>query len=104
MTSGHKAVYQQQCSVNFRTNTNIPSVFSDEKLKHPVRVGKPVDEELTSSFLKVAQFLEDNDNEHITLTDLRNKMLDFLQEAGIEKEPYTEKHLRKQKRISEIPS
>ena len=39
-------------------------------------------EEQTAAFLKVVQFLKDNDDEQITLTDLRHKMRQFLQEAG----------------------
>ena len=48
----------------------------------------------TAAFLKVEQFLEDNDDEQITVTDLRHKLCQFLQEAGHDREPYAEKHLK----------
>lgn len=89
------AVYHKQCSVNFRTKKGIPHIFTSDKSHRLTKKGRPADEEQTSAFLKVAQFLEGNDDEQITLTDLRHKMQQVLQEGGSEKEPYGEQHLRR---------
>ena len=91
------AVYHQQCSVHFRTSLNIPikrlsSTLRTSKSKQPTKKGRPVDEQTTAFLSTVAQFLENNDDEQITLTDLCHKVHEILQEAGLEKEPYTEKH------------
>ena len=91
------AVYHQQCSVHFRTSLNIPikrlsSTLRTSKSKQPTKKGRPVDEQTMACLSTVAQFLENNDNEQITLTDLCHKVHQFLPEAGLEKEPYTEKH------------
>ena len=80
------AVYHQQCSVNFRTNKNIPAA----QQKHPecsskTKLGRPIEDERTEAFLDVASFLEENDYEQITITDLvdvmKTKLLDSDYEA-----------------------
>ena len=79
------AVYHQACSVNFRTGKKIPrqhcSDDSTEGSKRP-RKGRPVDSAKAMAFLKVAQFLEQNDEEQITISDLVNKMEDYLEGSG----------------------
>ena len=42
----------------------------------------------------MARYLQDNDDEQITLTDPRQKMRQCLLESGHNVEPFTEKHLR----------
>lgn len=65
--SAADAMYHQTCSVNFRTGKQIPKMFiSDEPAIKKKRVGRPRDEEKTDAFLRVAKFLQDNDDEQIT--------------------------------------
>jgi hypothetical protein len=71
------ARYHQQCSVNFRTDRDIPvkrklTITSEEV---PAKTkGKPADEERWEAFLQVATYIQENDDEQITLSDLRQKM------------------------------
>ena len=84
------AVYHQQCSVNFRTHKNIPTKRMPGTGQSAPRKGHPVSEAQTAAFLKVARYLQDNDDEQITLTDLRQKMRQCLLESGHNVEPFTE--------------
>ena len=88
------ATYHQQYRVNFRTHKNIPSKRMTGTGQPAPRKGRPVSEAQTAAFLKVARYLQDNDDEQITLTDLRQKMRQCLLESGHNVEPFTEKHLR----------
>ena len=76
----------QACSVNFRTGKQIPRQHcsddsTDNGSKRP-RKRRPVDSAKAKAFLKVAQFLEKNDLEQITISDLANKMEDYLEGSG----------------------
>ncbi|MCG8047095.1 MAG: hypothetical protein N0E48_15925, partial [Candidatus Thiodiazotropha endolucinida] len=70
------AVYHQTCNVNFRTGKQIPKSFFRGTNSKQQR-GRPVDDELKMAFLDVVTYLEENDNEQITITDLVNKMHDI---------------------------
>ena len=91
------AIYHQQCSVNFQTKKQIPQSF-DEGHCAPKRKGKPQDLAQSDAFLKVAKFLEDNDDEQITVGNLTDKMKEYLEadnESGDWHEPYTVKHMKR---------
>ena len=76
------AIYHQTCSVNFRTGRQIPAMFlRDEPPTKKKRVGRPQDVDQTEAFLKVAQFLQENDDEQITVNDLIEVMNGFLEES-----------------------
>ena len=69
------AMYHQTCSVNFCTGKQIPKVFVTEEPAHKKkRLGRPQDEEKMDAFLRVAKFLQDNDDEQITVNDLIDLM------------------------------
>ena len=77
------AVYHRVCSVNFRTNKQIPAVH--ENISKKVKLGRPLEKERLDAFLEVANFLEENDDEQITINDLTLqqkygyiKLLDFM--------------------------
>lgn len=77
------AIYHGTCSVNFRTNRNIPKSVSDSPTPEKLRVGRPQDIEKRTSFLRVAEHIEDNDEEQLTVGDLVHKtckMHSFLPE------------------------
>ena len=91
------AIYHQQCSVNFQTKKQIPQSF-DEGHCAPKRKGKPQDLAQSDAFLKVAKFLEDNDDEQITVGKVTDKMNEYLEadnESGDWHGPYTVKHMKR---------
>ena len=68
------AIYHQTCSVNFRTKKQMPiAQFAAEDIKKP-KLGRPQDDKRIKAFLKVASYLEDNDDEQITINDLVDLM------------------------------
>jgi hypothetical protein len=83
--------------VNFRTDRDIPAkrklTITSEEVPAKTK-GKPADEERWEAFLQVATYIQENDDEQITLSDLRQKMCECLAVRGCNKEPYTEKYLR----------
>ena len=88
------AVYHNICNTNFRNMKNIPSQFSANPGNKPKRLklGRPEDYERTTAVLKVANFLEEYDDEQITIQDLIVKMTEYLQDTGCE--PYCAKWMK----------
>lgn len=87
------AIYHQACNVNFRTEKQIPMKYSSEntqrkQLKH----GRPEDSLKHEALLKAAQFLEENDDEQLTLGDLGDNMQEYLHGTGVE--PYSNKQTK----------
>eukprot|EP00794_Sanderia_malayensis_P001511 gene1511-1666_t len=72
------ALYHQQCNVNFRTGKDIPKVFqtSEGSISKKLR-GRPIDSTRNDAFLMVAAYLEENDDEQITINDLVAKMREY---------------------------
>ena len=74
------AVNHQTCNVNFQTKRQIPRVYEVNELPavKKRKVGRPKDEEKLEAFVKVTKFLEENDDEQITVIDLVEKMEEYL--------------------------
>lgn len=89
------AIYHQKCSVNFRTKKQIPQTF-DEEYGCPKKKGRTHDVARADAFLKVASYLEENDDEQITLGDLTVKMKQYLEEdtSDASCEPYTKIYMK----------
>ena len=69
------AVYHQTCSSNFRTLRQIPKTFQTEECSHNKKArGRSLNPTQMSAFLEVAQYLQENDDEQITVLDLVEKM------------------------------
>lgn len=68
------AIYHQICSANFRTKRKLPQSFTSEHGQKRSKPGRPVDKEKADAFLKVAEFLKDNDTEQLTINDLIDQM------------------------------
>ena len=84
------AVYHQVCSINFRTGKQIPVQYQfggGGDCKSELK-GRPVDSMRESAFLKVAAYLEENDDEQVTVSDLVLKMKDCCQD------PYSVKYMK----------
>jgi hypothetical protein len=83
------AVYHQSCSVNFRTMKNIPQLHSScSSQKH----GRPEDLDRVRAFSATMAFLENNDDEQLTLHDLVNKMQEYLDDK--ENKAYSTKYMQ----------
>ncbi|WAR20764.1 hypothetical protein MAR_014738 [Mya arenaria] len=68
------ALYHQTCSVNFRTMKAMPATYLQDLSAEKRFRGRPVSLNTQSAFHSVIKYLEDNDNEQITMTDLAAKM------------------------------
>ena len=67
------AVYHKVCSINFRTNKGIPQMFSPSKTeKDQSSKGRP--SKVYQDFLEVTKYLEENDDEQMTISQLVEKM------------------------------
>ena len=89
-----ESVYHQTCSVNFRTGKGIPKQFSSdyEKDAKKAKQGRPVDAVKNSAFAKVIQYLEANDGEQTTVSDLVQIMSEALD--GTNEEPYSTVYMK----------
>ena len=68
-----EAVYHVQCNVNFRTNKNMPLHFRTtihSNIETTPKAGRLINEKRQKAFLSVAQYLEGNDDEQVTLANL----------------------------------
>ena len=66
------AVYHRVCSVNFHTKKQVPAVH--ERTSKRAKVGRPQDKGRADAFLEVARYLEEDDDEQITINDLISHM------------------------------
>ena len=73
------SVYHRVCSVNFRTMKHILAVHEHEVKQ--VKLGRPQQKQQVDPFLEVARFLEENDDEQITLYDLIQHMEENLADS-----------------------
>ena len=75
------AVYHQACSVNFRRGKQFPKKHgNDTDSKHAK--GRPVDTVKSKAFLKVTEFLVENDEGQLTIPDIVGKMQQYLEGTG----------------------
>ena len=75
------AVYHHICSNNFQTNKQNPAVHQTEtSCVKKLKLGRP-EQERTDAFLEVVSYIEENDDEQITISDLIRRMVDDLIES-----------------------
>lgn len=97
------AVYHQVCSSNFRTGKPIPlnfvhneTVQKKQKLgrryKSPHEGGRPALDDRCQAFIKVTEFLEENDDERNTISDLVDKMAEYLADSNAES--YSQRYMK----------
>ena len=96
------AVYHQTCSVNFRTGKQMPmaQLASTEDSKRP-KLGRPQIDERAVAFLEVARYLEENDDEQITIDHLIDLMEQKLANTAHEAYGYTHMKKRLQEHFGE---
>ena len=89
------ALYHSQWNINFRAKTkqnkSIPVAFrrSTEMQTAGVQKVRPEDVAWAEAFTQVVRYCAEND-EQITITDLREKLMEYLNGDT----PYTEKYVR----------
>lgn len=81
------AVYHKACCVNFRTNKQLPKCFQDNP-EYKRTPGRTEDNNQASAFIKVAEYLEENDIQ-VTLSELVEKMKEFCPN------PYSSVYMKK---------
>lgn len=85
-------LYHHSCSGNFRSGLGIPLQFQnipDAKRRKP---GRPKSEDQEQAFMKICTYLEQNDEEQLTISHLRDKMKEFL--MNTDSEPFGNQYLK----------
>ena len=86
------AVYHRVCSVNFRTKKRLPASYEHAaNSSKRMKLGRPEEKERTA---EVARFLEENDDEQITINDLIQRMEDSL--ANTKHHAYSYPHMQQE--------
>ena len=86
-------MYHRTCDSNFRTGRNIPQKYADaESMNKCRKVGRPKNEDQEQAFLLTSAYLEANDEEQLTLSDLSSKMKDYLENE--ESTPFGNQYLK----------
>lgn len=77
------AVYHKVCDSNFRNGGNVPQSFQTAKTTGPAQaskttcVGRPADQTKADAFEKVLDYVTKNNDEQLTVSDLKDKMAEF---------------------------
>ena len=72
-------VYHRSCDTTFHTKQNIPLQYRDGPSENKSRkVGRPQDSDQEQAFIRLCSFLEEYDEEQLTLDDLTKKMAEYL--------------------------
>ena len=71
------SLYHRQCYINFITGYDIPLQFQSEPMAKLKKTGRPRDNDKDMAFLMVCSYLENNDEEQLTISDLSAKMRVF---------------------------
>ena len=87
-----EARYHRTCFANFDSNKNIPKAFSSADSSKKQNLGRPEDSERKQAFLEVANYLQQNDEEQLTIVDLVKKMEEILEDTGFE--PYSLSYMK----------
>ena len=78
------AVYHRVCSVNFRTMKNMPLAHGSEgNTSKKVKLGRPQEKQQSDAFLETTKFLEENDDEQITIYDLIQHMEECMVDSEL---------------------
>ena len=85
--------YHRQCDINFRTFCDVPIEFQSDPEAKRKRCGRSKDETRDTAFNKLCSYLEHMDEELVTISDLKNKMNDFL--IGTDSSAYGTQYLKK---------
>ena len=74
-------MYRHSCDVIFRTRRDVPMQHRTEpSASKRTKVGRPKNVYRQEAFLRMCAYFEENDEEQLSLTDLANKMKEYLQD------------------------
>jgi len=73
-------VYHKSCNVNFRTFRDIRRQHRLAPESKRKKVGRPSSDQ-EQAFYKMCTYFEENDKEQLTITDLSNKMKEYLHDS-----------------------
>ena len=76
------AVYHQACSVNFRTGKQSAKKHGKDTDSKRAK-GRPMDTVKSKAFLKVTEFLVENDEEQITIPDLQTQLTRVVEKCPL---------------------
>ncbi|KAG7156758.1 hypothetical protein Hamer_G006773 [Homarus americanus] len=85
-------IYHRSCSANFRSGLSIPLQFQNVSEAKRRKSGRPKNEDQEQAFMM--KNLENNDEEQLTISHLREKMKEFL--TNTDSEPYGNQYLKGQ--------
>ena len=87
-----ECVYHHACSVNFRSGRCKPQHYHNDLEIKRRKPGRPIDEDQEQAFMKVCAYLEDNDEEQLTILHLREQMKEYLKNT--ESVPFGNQYLK----------
>ncbi|KAG7164298.1 hypothetical protein Hamer_G003454 [Homarus americanus] len=87
-------IYHRSCSGNLRSGLSIPLQFQNVPEAKRRKSGRPKNEDEEQAFMNVCSYLENNDEEQLTISHLREKMKEFL--TNTDSEPYGNQYLKGQ--------
>ena len=74
-------MYHHSCDVIFRTRRDVPMQHNTEpSASKRTKFGRPKNVYRQEAFIRLCAYFEDNDEEQLSLTDLANKMKEYLQD------------------------
>lgn len=86
-------VYHHSCSTNFRIGKGIPYQYRRKDDSHKkLKAGRPENELVTEAFFRVCSYLEENEDEQLTVSDLTSKMESFLE--GSSNTAYAQRYMK----------
>ena len=86
-------VYHQDCSCHFRCGRKLPMQHQSGPKPKLTKSGRPKDEDQQGAFLKMCSYLEANDDEQLTISDLTSTMMEF---SELDIQPYSKRYLKAQ--------
>ncbi|KAG1669527.1 Sodium channel protein para [Nymphon striatum] len=85
-------IYHHPCSIHFWTDRDVPQQYRSCHPRKRRKSGRPRNQDQEQAFLEMCFYLEANDEEQLTISDLGNKMKEFL--ADKESTPYGNQYLK----------
>ena len=85
-----ECVYHRDCSFRFKSGQNPQKLLSPTEDCHQIKTGKPKNTDQDQALRRMCAYLEENDNEQLTMSNL----LDKMHEYRLDESPYTRRYLK----------